>query len=87
MPADEGKEQYGFVTNKKMKLIFDDSNKRVTIVATTASGEEKSIVMNDDSNAFIMTDENQNTIKMDASGITIQAAKNVVIKGATVMIN
>ena len=43
--------------------------------------------MNDDSNAFIMTDENENTIKMDASGITIQAAKNVVIKGATVMIN
>ena len=29
-----------------------------------------------------MTDENQNTIKMDASGITIQSAKNVTIKGA-----
>ncbi len=86
LPADEGKEQYGFVTKEKMKLIFDDSNKRVTIVATTLSGE-KSIVMNDDSSAFIMKDENGNTIKMDASGITIQSSKNVVIKGTQVMIN
>jgi len=86
LPADEGKEQYGFVTKEKMKLIFDDSNKRVTIVATTPSGE-KSIVMNDDSSAFIMKDENGNTIKMDASGITIQSSKNVVIKGSQVMIN
>jgi Rhs element Vgr protein len=86
LPVDEGKEQYGFVTKEKMKLIFDDSNKRITIVATTPSGE-KSIVMNDDSSAFIMKDENGNTIKMDASGITIQSSKNVTIKGLQVMIN
>ena len=86
LPEDGGKEQYGFVTKEKMKLIFDDSNKRITIIATTPSGE-KSIVMNDDSSAFIMTDENQNTIKMDASGITIQSSKNVIIKGTQVMIN
>lgn len=86
LPEDEGKDQYGFVTKEKMKLIFDDSNKRITIVATTPSGE-KSIVMNDDASAFVMTDENQNTIKMDASGITIQSSKNVIIKGTQVMIN
>ncbi|MEO6813024.1 MAG: type VI secretion system tip protein VgrG [Ginsengibacter sp.] len=86
LPEDEGKLQYGFVTQEKMKLIFDDSNKRVRLIATTPSGE-KSIIMNDDSGAFIMTDENQNTIKMDASGITIQSAKNVTIKGLQVMIN
>ena len=86
LPEDEGKEQYGFVTKEKMKLIFDDSNKRITIVATTSSGE-KSIIMNDDSSAFIMKDENGNTIKMDTSGITIQSSKNVVIKGTQVMIN
>lgn len=86
LPEEEGKLQYGFVTKEKMKLIFDDSNKRITIIATTASGE-KSIIMNDDSGALIMSDENQNTIKMEASGITIQSAKNVTIKGAKVMIN
>jgi Rhs element Vgr protein len=86
LPVDDGKEQYGFVTKEKMKLIFDDSNKRITLVATTTSGE-KSIVMNDDSSAFIMKDENGNSIKMDASGITIQSSKNVIIKGTQVMIN
>jgi len=86
LPEDEGQEQYGFVTKEKMKLIFDDSNKRITIVATTPSGE-KSIVMNDDSSAFELKDENGNTIKMDASGITIQSSKNVIIKGTQVMIN
>lgn len=86
LPEEDGKLQYGFVTKEKMKLIFDDSNKRITIIATTASGE-KSIIMNDDSGALIMSDENQNTIKMEASGITIQSAKNVTIKGAKVMIN
>ena len=86
LPEEDGKLQYGFVTKEKMKVIFDDSNKRITIIATTASGE-KSIIMNDDSGALIMSDENQNTIKMEASGITIQSAKNVTIKGAKVMIN
>jgi Rhs element Vgr protein len=86
LPEDTGKLQFGFVTKEKIKLIFDDSNKRITLVATTASGEKK-IVLNDDSGALIMTDENQNTIKMEASGITIQSAGNVTIKGAQVMIN
>lgn len=86
LPEQDGAEQYGFVTKEKMKLIFDDTNKRITIIATTSSGE-KSFIMNDDSSAFIMTDENQNTIKMDASGITIQSSKNVIIKGTQVMIN
>ena len=87
LPEQEGLLQYGFVTEKKMKLIFDDTNKRITLLATTETGE-KSIIMNDDSSALEIKDENQNTIKMDASGITIQAGSgNVIIKGTTVMIN
>jgi len=87
LPVDSGAEQYGFVTKQGVKLIFDDTNKRMTISVTTATGE-KSIVLNDDSSAFAMTDENQNSIKMDASGITIQAGTgNVTIKGTMVMIN
>lgn len=86
LPEEEGLLQYGFVTKEGMKLIFDDTNKRISLVATTATGE-KSIIMNDDSSAFIMEDENGNTIKMDTSGITIQSSKNVIIKGSQVMIN
>ncbi|MGN6297109.1 MAG: type VI secretion system tip protein VgrG [Ginsengibacter sp.] len=86
LPEEDGLLQYGFVTKEGMKLIFDDTNKRISVVATTAAGE-KSIIMNDDSGAFIMEDENGNTIKMDMSGITIQSSKNVTIKGSQVMIN
>jgi Rhs element Vgr protein len=86
LPEEDGLLQYGFVTKEGMKLIFDDTNKRISLVATTAAGE-KSIIMNDDSSALIMEDENGNTIKMDTSGITIQSSKNVTIKGLQVMIN
>ncbi len=88
LPEQDKTLQYGFVTDKKMKLIFDDTNQRVTLLATTAAGGEKSIILNNDSNALEIKDENQNTIKMDASGITIQAGTgNVIIKGMQVMIN
>jgi Rhs element Vgr protein len=87
LPVDTGAEQYGFVTKSGVKLIFDDTNKRMTLSVTTAMGQ-KSVVINDDSGALTMSDENQNSIKMDSSGITIQAGiGNVIIKGLQVMIN
>lgn len=87
LPVDSGAEQYGFVSKQGIKLIFDDTNSRLTLSVTTPTGQ-KSIILNDSSGAFAMTDENQNSIKMDPSGITIQAGTgNVIIKGTTVMIN
>jgi Rhs element Vgr protein len=87
LPVDSGAEQYGFVSKQGIKLIFDDTNSRLTLSVTTPMGQ-KSIILNDSSGAFAMTDENQNSIKMDPSGITIQAGTgNVIIKGTTVMIN
>jgi len=87
LPVDAGAEQYGFVTKEGVKLIFDDTNKRMTLSVKTASGE-KSVVINDDSGALSLSDENQNSITMDSSGITIHAGiGNVTIKGLQVMIN
>ena len=87
LPETEGNLEFGFVTQEKIKLIFDDTNKRMTLSVKTTSGE-KSIILNDDSGAMELKDENSNSIKMDASGITIDAGTgNVIIKGAKVMIN
>lgn len=88
LPEQPGSLQYGFVTKEGIKLIFDDTNKRITLLAPGATGE-KSFVINNASGAIEIKDENHNTIKMDSSGITIQAGGtgNVTIKGATVMIN
>ena len=89
LPLDNNALQFGFVTKEGIKLIFDDTNKRLTLLVKTASGE-KSIVLNN-SGAFEMKDEYQNSIKMDSSGISIMAGagttKDVIIKGKTVSIN
>jgi Rhs element Vgr protein len=87
LPETEGMLEYGFVTKEKMKLIFDDTNKRITLSAKTASGE-KTVVLNNDSGALELKDENSNTIKMDSTGITIQSDSGIVtIKGTQVLIN
>ena len=79
--------EFGFVTKEKIKMIFDDTNKRMTLSVKTASGV-KSIILNDSNSAMELKDENGNTIKMESSGITIDAGKgNVTIKGSKVMIN
>ena len=87
LPEQQGQQQYGVVTKEGIKLVFDDSNKRMSLVVPAASGE-KSLVINDSAGALELKDENQNTIKMDAQGITIQAGTGTVtIKGTLVQIN
>lgn len=86
LPEEKGKDQFGFVTKAGLKLVFDDSNKRMSLVVPSDTGK-KTITVNDDSGALELKDENQNTIKMDKSGITIQSSKVVTIKGLQVKIN
>ena len=86
-PFEESEKNYGIVTKEGLKLLFDETNKKITLLAPSGSGE-KTIIIND-SGSMEMKDENQNSIKMDTSGITIQAGsgKNVTIKGTQVLIN
>lgn len=85
-PFPEADKNFGFVTKAGLKMVLDETNKKITITATTASGEH-TIVMND-SGALEIKDDHQNSIKMESSGITIQAGTgNVTIKGTMVKIN
>lgn len=81
-------QEFGIVTKEKIKISLDDTNKKLTISVPVSEGQEKTIVLND-GGAMELKDENSNSIKMDASGITIQAGtgKNVTIKGTQVLIN
>src|SRR5690606_29857830 len=53
LPEQEGALQYGFVTAEGIKLVFDDTNKRLTLLAPNAAGE-KSLVINADGGAIEM---------------------------------
>lgn len=87
LPDTQGSLQSGIVTKEGLKLVFDDTAKTMTLTVPTGSGE-KSITINDSSGAMELKDENQNSIKMDSSGITISSgAGNVKIKGLQVAIN
>lgn len=87
LPEQNNTQQYGVVTKEKLKLVFDDSNKRMTLRVPTSSGEQ-TIVLNSDSSALEIKDDHQNSIKMDSGGISIQAGSgNVTIKGIMVKIN
>jgi Rhs element Vgr protein len=86
LPEQNGQLQYGFVTKEGLKLIFDDSNKKMSLIVPTATGT-KSILIND-SQALTISDDNQNTITMSSDGITIESKTGqVTIKGTLVNIN
>ncbi|WP_143306500.1 type VI secretion system tip protein VgrG [Chitinophaga vietnamensis] len=86
LPEQDGQEQYGFVTKSGIKLVFDDTNKRMTLLVP-GGDDGKSFIINNDSGAIEIKDDHQNSIKMDSSGITIESGANVTIKGQKVMIN
>lgn len=86
LPENEKSKEYGVVTKEKQKLIFDDTNKKITISAGE-SGKEKTIKLNEGGGLEIKNGTDA-SIKMDDSGITIDAGKgNITITGAKVFIN
>ncbi len=79
---------FGIVTKQKLKIEFDDTNKKMTLFVPVSGENGKKIVL--DANGSIeLKDELENSIKMGTDGITIKAGtgKNVTIKGTQVLIN
>ena len=68
----------GFVTRSKLKLIFDDDKKIITI-ETPASNK---IVIDDDDGSILLQDQFNNKIVMNKDGITIDSAKDIILKAA-----
>ena len=82
LPAKDSNHLKGIVSRSGIKVIFDDEKKILTI-AVPAGAKEKAIIINSESGTMEMKDENENSIKMDKSGITISSPKVVTIKGTT----
>jgi Rhs element Vgr protein len=74
--AADANNEKGFTTRSKMKLLFDDDKKIITL--ETPKG--KKIEINDDGDSITLSDQNQNKISMTSDGISIESVKNISIK-------
>ena len=76
-PSDDNHEK-GIVTRSGMKFVFNDEKKSVTLETPNANKLE----ISDDEGAISLTDESGNTYKMSSDGITIESAKDILIKAS-----
>lgn len=61
-----------------MKLLFDDEKKTVTI--ETPNGN--TVVLSDEDGGIALSDENGNKLVLNADGISIESAADVIIKAS-----
>jgi Rhs element Vgr protein len=68
----------GFVTRSQLKFTFDDDKKIITLETPA----ENKIIINDDEGSIVLQDQNNNKITMNSDGITVESAKDLVLKAA-----
>ncbi|MES2731557.1 MAG: type VI secretion system tip protein VgrG [Bacteroidota bacterium] len=76
-PSDDNHEK-GYVSREKMKMIFNDEKK--TMAFETPSGNK--ITLSEEDKAIKIEDQNGNKITLDEKGITLESAKDLVLKAA-----
>lgn len=76
--ASDDNHEKGFVTRSEMKLLFKDDKKEILI--ETPAGN--SILISEDSTSIVLTDQNNNTITMDASGIAFNSPGDIIMEAS-----
>ncbi len=76
--AKDTNHEKGFVTRSKMKVMFNDDKKSISI--ETPKG--KKIVIDEDGDTMQLQDDHNNKITIDANGITIESGKDISLKAA-----
>lgn len=69
----------GLVTRSKMKSMYDDENKVMRMETPAGNFFE----LSEKDKAIIIQDQNGNSIKLDADGITIKSAKEIKMEATT----
>ncbi|SDD93398.1 Rhs element Vgr protein [Pricia antarctica] len=80
-PIDATDENFekGFVTESGMQLLFNDEYKNILL--ETPDGNR--VAISGENQSITIEDQNSNKIVMDTSGITIESAKDIVLKANT----
>jgi uncharacterized protein involved in type VI secretion and phage assembly len=78
-----GQNRYKVIRSKNgVKLTLDDNQGQETFIAETPGGQK--VTLKDGPGTITIEDSNGNSIKLDSSGITINAAANVKVTAAQV---
>lgn len=75
---DEKNSTKAIVTNGQLKVIFDDENKVTTIITP----QNNQMVLSDKDESITIKDQNENSIEMSSSGITIKSASNMTLEAS-----
>lgn len=66
----------GWTTRSGIKFLIDDDKK--TIEISTPAGNK--MMMDEDQKKITISDENNNKLEMSSDGVTIESAKNIILK-------
>ncbi len=76
LTATKDNHEKGLVTRSKLKLMFDDDKKVITL--ETPGGNMMTI--SDDAKGLELKDQNGNTLTLDDQGITLKSAKDIILE-------
>ncbi len=79
--AQDVNHEKGFTTRSEMHLLFNDDTKTITI--DTPAGN--SIVIDEASQSIKITDQSNNTVTMEPSGITVDSPADIKVKAGASM--
>jgi Rhs element Vgr protein len=78
LPGSDDNHEKGFVTRSGMKMIFNDD--KVSFTLETPGGNK--LTVSDDEGSIVLEDQNGNKIEMTSDGITLDSAKDIILKAA-----
>jgi Rhs element Vgr protein len=76
LKAADANDEKGFVTREKLKLLFNDKKKSITI--ETPGGQ--TVIIDDDGEKITIKDKNKNTMEMSSDGISMDSGKDIKMK-------
>lgn len=74
--ASDDNHEKGIITRDELKVLFNDDLKSIEL--STPNGNK--VLMTDDEGAINIEDENGNKLLMNSDGITIESAKDLILK-------
>lgn len=76
LTASDDNHEKGIITRDELKVLFNDDLKSIEL--STPNGNK--VLMSDDEGAINIEDENGNKLLMNSDGITIESAKDILLK-------